>query len=987
MHGDSGSIIKYLPGYEGPLPFELETGYIGVGDAEEDQLFYYFIKSESKPKEDPLLVWLTGGPGCSSFSGLVYENGPLAFKAEAYNGSIPSLVSTTYSWTKVANIIYLDQPVGAGFSYSTNPFADIPSDKGTVKRVDEFVRKWLAKHPEYFSNPFYVTGNSYSGKVIPAIVQEISNGNYFDHDNNSRVPFAHGMALISEELYESMKSSCGGIYVNVDPLNTECLKLVEEFKKCVSRINPELVLESNCDITSPDCYTYRLLLSEYWANNESVRKALKVVKGTTEKWERCNYNVQCNQDIKSTIPHHKNNINEGYRSLIFRYIGVGDAEEDQLFYYFVKSQSNPKEDPLLVWLTGGPGCSSFSGLVYENGPLTFKVKAYNGSIPSLVSTTYAWTKVANIIYLDQPVGAGFSYSTNPFANRPSDKGSVKRLDEFVRKWLAKHPEYFSNPFYVTGNSYSGKVIPAIVQEISNGNYICCKPQINLQGYVLGNPVTDFDLDNNTRVPFAHGMALISDELYESMKSSCGGIYVNVDPLNTECLTLIEEFKKLGCLHLSAVSNSETRMGLKLLLLVSLVLIQHVDSRTTVRYLPGFDGPLPFELETGYIGVGEGEEEQMFYYFIKSESNPKEDPLLIYLNGGPGCSSISGLLLESGPVTFKIETYNGTVPSLVSTTYSWTKVASIIYLDQPVGTGFSYSRNPLLDPPSDTSSIKRVTEFIHNWLTKHPEFFSNPFYVTGNSYAGLIIPEIVQEISNGNCLCCKPSINLQGYMLGNPVTEDQRNYRIQFAHRMALISDELYESLKRSCKGNYFQVDPLNTECLKFVEDFNKCISKIDESYILAPKCKKTSPDPCSYQRVLTNYWANDETVRKALGVKKGSIGEWVRCYRTIPYKFEFRSAIPYHKKNSIEGYRSLIFSGDHDMQVPFIATQAWIRSLNYSIIDEWRPWMVHNHVAGYTRTYANKMTHATVKGGGHSPEYKLEETSVLFKRWIHGQLL
>lgn len=48
----------------------------------------------------------------------------------------------------------------------------------------------------------------------------------------------------------------------------------------------------------------------------------------------------------------------------FRYISVGDSE---LFYYFIESQGNPQEDPLFLWLTGGPGCSSFNGLIYEIG--------------------------------------------------------------------------------------------------------------------------------------------------------------------------------------------------------------------------------------------------------------------------------------------------------------------------------------------------------------------------------------------------------------------------------------------------------------------------------------------------------------------------------------------------------------------------------------------------------------------------------------------
>ncbi|KAF3543984.1 hypothetical protein DY000_02000673, partial [Brassica cretica] len=389
------------------------------------------------------------------------------------------------------------------------------------------------------------------------------------------------------------------------------------------------------------------------------------------------------------------------------------------------------------------------------------------------------------------------------------------------------------------------------------------------------------------------------------------------------------------------------------------------------FLPGFEGPLPFQLETGYIGVGDQEQVQLFYYFIKSEKNPTEDPLLIWLTGGPGCSSITGLLFENGPVTFKVDGYNGGTPTLLSTTYSWTKVANIIFLDQPVGSGFSYATTQFLDTPSDSGEAKTIHEFIHKWLSEHKEFISNPFYVSGDSYSGKIIPAMVQEISKGNDLGFKPQINLEGFVIGNPVTdtEFEHNQRIPFAHGMALISDELYESLERSCKGNYDNIDPHNTECLKHFDEFLKCISRINFANILIPRCDQAlSPKMHSpykqhfgseYTDLLSSLWANDESVREALHV--GSIDKWVRCSSGKPYDSDIKSSVPYHMNNSIRGYRSLIFSGDHDLMAPFISTQAWIRSLNYSVVEKWRPWMIHNQVAGYTQTYANKMTYATVK--------------------------
>ncbi|XP_073225617.1 putative serine carboxypeptidase-like 52 [Cicer arietinum] len=100
--------------------------------------------------------------------------------------------------------------------------------------------------------------------------------------------------------------------------------------------------------------------------------------------------------------------------------------------------------------------------------------------------------------------------------------------------------------------------------------------------------------------------------------------------------------------------------------------------------------------------------------------------------------------------------------------------------------------------------------------------------------------------------------------------------------------------------------------------------------------------------------------------------------RSRQYKSEARPGL-----NKKKGYRSLIYSGDHDLVVPFISTQAWIRALNYSIVDDWRPWFVNGQVGGYTRTYSNQMTFATVKGSGHTaPEYTPEQCFLMFTRWI-----
>ncbi|KAF9670700.1 hypothetical protein SADUNF_Sadunf13G0095900 [Salix dunnii] len=448
---------------------------------------------------------------------------------------------------------------------------------------------------------------------------------------------------------------------------------------------------------------------------------------------------------------------------------------------------------------------------------------------------------------------------------------------------------------------------------------------------------------------------------------------------------------------TSISKSMAKQCLPFLLLLQ-VWLQLAAARSIVEFLPGLKGPLPFHLETGYVGVDEAEDAQLFYYFIKSQRNSKDDPLLLWLTGGPGCSALGALVLEIGPVNFEVKEYNGSLPTLVLNPYSWTQVSSIIFLDLPVGTGFSYARTPLAVQRSDFKQVSHAEQFLRKWLADHQEFLANPIYIAGDSYSGMIVPAIVQNISNGNNDGIKPLINVKGYILGNPFTDPTFDYnsKIPFAHGMGLISDELYESLKKSCAGEYKTIKPSNVDCLRNVEAFHKCISEIDESHVLERKCPSDAPRPIemlgkkrylnenpqeflhfipdlptigcrSYISLLLIYWANDDNVRKALHVREGSIKEWKRCDYKLPYTKEIKSSI----------------SGDHDMLAPFLGTQAWIRSLNYSIVDDWHPWHLQGQVAGYTRIYSRQLTFATVKGGGHTaPEHKPAECFAMFERWI-----
>ncbi|KAL5139396.1 Serine carboxypeptidase-like 49 [Glycine soja] len=189
------------------------------------------------------------------------------------------------------------------------------------------------------------------------------------------------------------------------------------------------------------------------------------------------------------------------------YYLIPHSHAAKMFYFFFESR-NSKKDPVVIWLTGGPGCSSELAVFYENGP--FKI----ANNMSLVWNEYGWDKVSNLLYVDQPTGTGFSYSTDKRDIRHDEEGVSNDLYDFLQAFFAEHPEYVKNDFFITGESYAGHYIPAFAARVHRGNKAKEGIHINLKGFAIGNGLTDPGIQYKAYTDYALDMGIIQKADYE-----------------------------------------------------------------------------------------------------------------------------------------------------------------------------------------------------------------------------------------------------------------------------------------------------------------------------------------------------------------------------------------------------------------------------------------------------------------------------------------
>ncbi|TIB98733.1 alpha/beta-hydrolase [Wallemia mellicola] len=191
----------------------------------------------------------------------------------------------------------------------------------------------------------------------------------------------------------------------------------------------------------------------------------------------------------------------------------------------------------------------------------------------------------------------------------------------------------------------------------------------------------------------------------------------------------------------------------------------------------------FEMYGGHVPSTTDSESNSHLYFALVEARQKTDRTrtIFWFNGGPGCSSFDALMMEVGPFNL-IKNEKGEL-GLKEKEYGWHEYANIVFIDQPVGTGYSYAQTDSYVHELDQAADQFIT-FLNNFYEIFPELKNTDTYISGESYAGQYVPYFANKVIETPDL----PLNLKGLMIGNGWIDPISQYPAyaQFAHAEGLI---------------------------------------------------------------------------------------------------------------------------------------------------------------------------------------------------------
>ncbi|KAF2963487.1 hypothetical protein GQX73_g10083 [Xylaria multiplex] len=201
------------------------------------------------------------------------------------------------------------------------------------------------------------------------------------------------------------------------------------------------------------------------------------------------------------------------------YLPISDDPDDknELFFWFFANSEGSDAKEILIWLNGGPGCSSFEGVIQENGPFSWQ---YGTRFP--IPNPWAWNRLINTVWVEQPVGTGFSRGE---ITATSEEDVAQQFIGFWKNFV----ETFSlqgYKVYIAGESYAGLYCPYIASAMLDANDTT---YYDMSGLLIYDPVIGNDIVQEavTTVPFVdyhHNLMPFNNSFSEyihGLHDSCG----------------------------------------------------------------------------------------------------------------------------------------------------------------------------------------------------------------------------------------------------------------------------------------------------------------------------------------------------------------------------------------------------------------------------------------------------------------------------------
>lgn len=379
---------------------------------------------------------------------------------------------------------------------------------------------------------------------------------------------------------------------------------------------------------------------------------------------------------------------------------------------------------------------------------------------------------------------------------------------------------------------------------------------------------------------------------------------------------------------------------------------------------------------GYFSINGTEDGHLFYLYFENRFHNPDAPLMLWTNGGPGCSSFYGLFMENGPYLIQDDL------SLAWNSYGWDIGHDILFLDHPLSVGYSYGG------PNDTVTkeeqvAEHLLQFFYSFFDAHPKVRSKPLYLAGQSFAGHYLPAIATRIMDANSRNPRYQIRLEGMALGDPWTNPSLQFRSYpyYEYEVGLIDETEKEEMATTWKFCDFDMqlcDPAN-------EDFSEEVCQVGYEfcnsvlfypifshyptinyYDIRSECLV---DGC-YNVTKLNAFMNLPEVKQRFDIPETF--EWKDCNDAVYFDLYWdcsTDSTPLIADLLDNGVRLLVYVGDQDLICNRIGVRDWINAMNWTGSNAWnetetKAWIVEGEQAGLV-TSSGLLTLLNIADCGH----------------------